>query len=370
MTVRPPLMLKVLVFAHTPPPIHGQSVMVAALLGGLRGDPEVQLVHVNARLSRDTADVGRWRPGKLLSLLGACFNAGRRRREADVFYYVPAPGKRSALYRDFIVMLLCRPFFPRLVLHWHAAGLGAWLETSATAPERWLARRLLGHADLAIVLGENLRQDVAPFAPKKIAVVRNGLADPCPGFVRPPRDPSRPLSAVFLGLCTREKGLLDAVAGVRAANAAGTRVTLAVAGDFPTPAAAAEFAAATRDLGDTVRAVGFLSGEKKHALLAGADVLLFPTVYPHETQGLVVAEALAHDLPVIVTRWRAVPEGLPERNAYVVEPGQPEEIAQALALVQASPPSAGAARRHFLTHLTLASHLAAMKAAFLSLGRG
>ena len=46
------------------------------------------------------------------------------------FYYVPAPGKRVALYRDWLVMLLCRPFFKNIILHWHAAGLAKWLETS------------------------------------------------------------------------------------------------------------------------------------------------------------------------------------------------------------------------------------------------
>ena len=58
-------------------------------------------------------------------LFGAGFVMGSRRCIIS-----PAPGKHSALYRDWLVMLLCRPFFKRLVLHWHAAGLAKWLETA------------------------------------------------------------------------------------------------------------------------------------------------------------------------------------------------------------------------------------------------
>ena len=35
-----------------------------------------------------------------------------------------APGKRAALYRDWVVMVLCRPFFRQVIHHWHAVGLG------------------------------------------------------------------------------------------------------------------------------------------------------------------------------------------------------------------------------------------------------
>ena len=104
----------------------------ATLVDGLRHAPEFELFHVNPRLSRDAADIGRWRAGKLLPLLAACVHAWRLRLRhgSMTFYYVPAPGKRSALYRDWIVMLLCRPFFSRLVLHWR----GWVLPHSAASP--------------------------------------------------------------------------------------------------------------------------------------------------------------------------------------------------------------------------------------------
>src|SRR5690606_32558758 len=107
-------------FAHTPPPVHGQSLMVQTLVERLPAvTPDLKIFHVNPRLSRDTADVGNFRFRKLFILLGACARALalRIRHGSMNFYYVPAPGRRAPLYRDWIVMALCRPFFNHLILH-------------------------------------------------------------------------------------------------------------------------------------------------------------------------------------------------------------------------------------------------------------
>src|SRR5580765_153455 len=151
--------MKLLVFAHTPPPQHGQSYMVQLMLSGFGGDrrrhgerpapnPEgagsqpfgIECYHVNARLSQKLEDIGDLRIGKFTLLLGYCAQAVwcRFRYGVTNFYYIPAPGKRSALYRDWIVMLICRRFFKRVILHWHAAGLAKWLETMVLMRSRAL----------------------------------------------------------------------------------------------------------------------------------------------------------------------------------------------------------------------------------------
>ena len=67
--------MKLLVFAHVPPPHHGQSQMVQYLVEGFRNDPAlgIEVIHVDARLSEDLADVGSARGGKLSRLLGYCW---------------------------------------------------------------------------------------------------------------------------------------------------------------------------------------------------------------------------------------------------------------------------------------------------------
>lgn len=373
--VRPPV--NVLVLAQTPPPLHGQSVMVQTMLAGLQDTPGLTLHHVNFALSADHADIGRWRPGKMLRVFGLALRAvaTRFRHGCDTLYYVPAPAKRGALYRDWVVMAICRPFFRQVVLHWHAAGLGSWVDGTGTRIEAVVTRALLGRVRLSLVLGENVRADAAVLRPRQIAVVRNGIADPCPDWTGATRSyplADAPFEVVYVGLCSREKGVLAAVAGVIAANQrepapSGPRWRLTVAGAFADDATAAEFHALAATAPDAIHFAGFVTGPAKHELFTRAHALVFPTAYPHETQGLVVAEALAFDLPVIVTRWRAVHERLPTEHVYFVEPDRPEQIAEALMAARAAGAPRGLLRAYFLAHYTRAQHIASLREALLSL---
>src|SRR5437016_977301 len=222
--------MKVVVFAHTPPPFHGQSYMVKLMLDGLQTDPRtVEVYHVDAKLSSTAEAIGRFSWKKVFLLLKYCARAWwyRLADRADAFYYIPAPGKRNALYRDWIVLILCRPLFRRIIFHWHAVGLGEWIETRAREWEKWITHRLLDHADLSIVLSDFARSDAIVFLPKQIAVVPNGIPDPCPNFDksvlsdRQRRQKGRAegqsinFVVLFAGTCSEAKGLfatLEAVA--------------------------------------------------------------------------------------------------------------------------------------------------------------
>ena len=111
--------MKLLVFAHKPPPHHGQSYMVQLFLEALAkpepGEEKIEFYHVDARVSTGLDDVGHVRFAKIFLILKYCFQAIflRLRHGITHFYYVPANPSRAALYRDWIVMALCRPFFRR-----------------------------------------------------------------------------------------------------------------------------------------------------------------------------------------------------------------------------------------------------------------
>jgi glycosyltransferase involved in cell wall biosynthesis len=345
--------------------------MVQTLMEGLpAAAPSLKIFHVNPQLSRDSADIGRWRVGKIFVLLGACIRAlGLRLRHGPMnLYYVPAPGRRAPLYRDWIVMALCRPFFHRLILHWHGIGLGAWLINRATYPERWISQRLLGRADLAIVLAPELVADAQAFVPRKIAIVRNGIADP---GTPPPstREPGVPTQVLFLGLCTPAKGLFDTLTAVAVANRREPNgFRLVVAGGFANQRDEEAFYSQATALGlDIVQYAGFADNSKKHVLLARSDVFCFPTTHPHEGQPLSLIEALAHDLPVITTRWRAIPGMLPTGHVWFVDPGRPDQIADALIASRHAGPRNGARRKHFLAHFTRERHLSDLAAALTPL---
>lgn len=358
--------MKLLVLAQTPPPVHGQSLMVRALVDGLP-TAGIEVRHVEMRLSHSSEDIGQWRIGKILEVARAAAAARRiaRREACDALYYVPAPAKRGALYRDILAMAICRDRRRSLVLHWHAPGLGAWLATRATALERKLALRALGGADLALILGPELLRDAAAFNPRRVAVLPNGLVDPGPPL---PRSQGTPCELLFLGLGSREKGLhdlVDAVALLDARRPGAFRLTFA--GGFPSSGEQRDFEDRARRLGDAVRCVGFADEGQKRLLLAASDIFCLPTSYSNEGQPLALIEALAYDLRIVTTRWRAIPGMMPEQGVWYVEPGRPPELAASIESAAAAPSPAGAMRRHYLERFTLGRHLDTLRSALLLL---
>jgi glycosyltransferase involved in cell wall biosynthesis len=363
--------MQLLVFAHTPPPVHGQSLMVKTLVDGLPAVmPDLRLFHVNPRLSQDSRDVGRFRPGKLLRLIGCCAHAiALRLRHGPMdFYYVPAPGRRVPLYRDWLVLLLCRPFFRKLILHWHAVGLGAWLNQRSWCAERAITQWLLGRAALAIVLAPELVADAQTLRPRKITLVRNGIEDPGE-FERPARGDDAPTRVLFIGLCSPAKGIFDTLTAIAVANRRRPKAfQLTVAGGFANGRdEAAFFSQAMAQPDDAIRHVGLADEAQKQELLSQADVFCFPTTHPHEGQPLVLIEALAHDLPIITTRWRAIPGMLPTGHVWFVDPGRPDQIADALLACREAAVSTGERQRHFRTLFTREHHLADLAAALATL---
>ena len=397
--------MKLLVFAHTPPPHHGQSYMVQLMLEGLGGDVRrnksgapnphgLECYHVNARFSRGLSDVGEFQGGKILLIFWFCLSAIWLRFRYGVrnFYYVPAPGKRVALYRDWLVMLLCRPFFKNVILHWHAAGLAKWLETSASLNSRAATYRLFRPVDLSVVLSRYNFADAEKLLSGRICVVHNGIPDPCPEFDRDilPRrrerlaarqkifagrhaGPAVTVNLLFLAHCTREKGLFAAIAGVQAANRRlaqkklPLRLQLITAGNFVTYDEQAEFdkLQKTPELATAIRHVGFVSSDRKSQLLRDADLFLFPTRYLGENQPVNLIEAMAFGLPLVTTRWRSLPEMLPPDYPGLVPDQDPDEIAAAILKLLAVE-SSELARNHFLNHFTLERHLASLAAALRS----
>jgi len=389
--------MKLLLFAHTPPPHHGQSYMVKLMLEGFGGDQRrpgaaaetpVACYHVNARFSDGMDDIGKMRGGKGLRLLRYCAEAlwCRFRYGVRTLYHIPAPGKRSALYRDWVLLLLCRPFFPHRVMHWHAVGLEAWLKREGYWWERAISRRLYADADLGITLTEAFEPEAAAFRSRKIVKVPNGIPDLCPDYahrIRPLREKrarerlthrsrseASPLlyRALFLGHCTREKGvfdLLEAVALVNSDPASRLRVVVTMAGSFVSnrEEAAIRERMARPDLAGAIHYIGFIGPEEKIRLLEEVDCLLFPSHW--ESFGLVVLEAMACGAAVLTTRCCALPELLPEDYPGLVPVGLPGAIAEALLRLAALDP-ADSLRARFEAHFTMTRYLDRLRAALLS----
>jgi glycosyltransferase involved in cell wall biosynthesis len=399
--------MKLLVFAHTPPPYHGQSYMVKLMLDGFGGDCRrrnspapfgIDCYHVNTRYSKTLEDIGEFQGAKIFLVLYYCLQAlwCRFRYGVENFYYVPAPGKPVALYRDWLVMLVCRPFFKKIILHWHAAGLAKWLETSRQIRTRAITYRLFKPVDFSIVLSRYNFADAEKLLSEHITVVNVGVPDPCPDFaenILPRRrarvearkkllagevskadESAKTVNLLYVALVSREKGAFDTIEGIALANRklaaekSPLRFRLTLVGAFASRDEEMGLRELVRRLEfqDSIEILGFVSTARKVRAFAEADIFCFPTYYLAENQPGNLIEALAFGLPIVTTRWRSIPEMLPPDYPGLVDPKSPGQIAEALRLLVANDFS-GQLREIFLRRFTLEQHLANMAGAIRSM---
>jgi glycosyltransferase involved in cell wall biosynthesis len=84
-----------------------------------------------------------------------------------------------------------------------------------------------------------------------------------------------------------------------------------------------------------VRFIGAVEGERKWALLSGADLLVLPSL--SENWGLVATEALAVGTPVVVTQGVGAAGVVAEEELGLVVDGVPEALAAAIRMLLADP---------------------------------
>ena len=381
----------VLILAQIPPPTHGQSVMVGHLVSAAKEHNSVRYLHVNLKLSKDAQDVGRVRPAKLVLLafcalkaLVCCCLRGTR-----TLYYVPAPGMRGPIIRDVLLLTLLKPFFNHLVLHWHSVGLGEYLLRHPH--DRWgrrLFQLLQGHR-LSLCLSQSASQDVRCFLPFEIGIVPNGIPDPCPDFdnilsarldrlamrrlaVQDATAHQAPIHLLYLGLCLRTKGIFEvlstsaALTSLLNARHDACPVKLTIAGPFLDKTEQIEFNKAVEETMSALPArlrnllvvsvPGFTGQNEKRQLLEMADLFIFPTRYENEGLPLTLLESLAFGLPILTTRWRAIPEALPPDYPWFgdhLDSGEMANLAHDAIFSEAF----SSLRGWFLEHFTLEAHL-------------
>ncbi len=360
--------MKILVLAQIPPPLHGQSRMVELFLDCLsERESEIEAIHLNFKFSDELKDTSRFQVKKCFRILYILLQMIRIRigQSPEVFYYVPAPAKRIPLMRDYLTLPLARLLFKRVIYHWHAVGVGQWLKVRSKEGiggyfDRLLCNICYNNADLSIVLSNLTRVDAEVFNPKKMEVVYNGIPDPCTDFSSklleqrlrrqsliktrfksPDNNAEKQLTIriLFLSLCTKEKGLFDALTALEILAEAflnegkGIAIRFDVAGTFPDKKVKEEFLQRIQNQNVvTVILHDFVDGKKKDALFREADAMVYPSYYENEGFPLVLIEALAYGLPIAASNWRGIPELLGEDYPFLATISNPEAIAEKLCL--------------------------------------
>lgn len=289
---------KLIVLGQTPPPLHGQAVAIKAMVDGL--SDRLDMIHVPMRFSETVFDNGRMGLHKLTHLLSIVFRTLWLliRHPGSVLYYPPAPASWVPVLRDFIILSVARPFSSKTVFHFHAHGIGTFLDD-----RKWFSRLSWAwrQPDYVVVLGDSCAEDARKLSPKNLAVIPYGV-DLLAAERKRPR--SQKIVVLYVGMLAAEKGLfelLDTADRLRDLN-----IEFRLVGTYKHSETQPSFEAkrAALQLEHSVIVVGRRSGDELWQEYADADIFFFPTHFETETFGVVTLEAMAHKLPVVASNWR------------------------------------------------------------------
>jgi glycosyltransferase involved in cell wall biosynthesis len=266
---------------------------------------------------------------------------------------------------------------------WSAAHLGLRLGIPVVLTEHsspfssrlstpWLRQQVawtLRQVDRCIAVSPGMRAQIRDFAAVDVDVIGN-VCDTA--FFRPPDAAtvrgSRPFRFLTVGILTPQKGvdiLLAACSRLLQRGREGWE--LAIGGDGPSRRSLEE-EAASLGLRDRCRFVGALSRAATRDWMGWADVFVLAS--RHETFGMVVLEALACDRPVVATRSGGPESILTEEVGTLVEPNDPEALADALEGILDGKlrPPAGAARALAVERYGPEAFVRSIDALYASLG--
>lgn len=260
----------------------------------------------------------------MMALPGAVLRALRRIRASDLVYI------NTSVVADYL--LAARLSSGRSIVHVHEIAEGAVLA---------VLRGLIRWSGASVVFNSRATERAFALPPHLLTrVVYNGIAGPAepnPSTY----DGTRPLRVLMLGRISRIKGqdvLIEALASLPETTR--RRIELRIVGNaFEDEARERALATRTAETGlsDQVSLRPFVADPA--ALYRWADVVTMPSQRP-ESLGRVAIEAMSYGVPPLVTAIGGLPEVVDDgRTGWIVAPGGPQPLADALARIVAEPES-------------------------------
>jgi glycosyltransferase involved in cell wall biosynthesis len=313
-------MIRILLIGPLPPPMGGDTRHFVTLIKDLTASERYSVTVIDTSRGREHSRVFR----NIASAISILFQTIIRLRRSDVISY-HASDRGMFLFAPLIVAL-GRAAGKPTVLRVFGGSFGDFYE-SQNRLLKMLIRTLVLSADVVLLQTRRLVRQLESHGRARLVWFSTYIQPACAA----PEDEIRGRDArersctrfVFLGHLWRAKGL---------------EVILDAAPDLPgecsidiygTPDEYTPAEIATRGCG-RVRYCGFLTHKQVDKKLWDYDCVVLPTHHPGEGYPGVIAEAFAHELPVITTKWLAIPEIVDDGCGILIEPRDAEAFIAAV----------------------------------------
>lgn len=368
-------MKKILVIGQTPPPYHGQAIMIERLVKAQFDD--VEIYHIRMNFSKSVQSVGKFQVWKIFQLFSIVYQAiiFKFKYRVTTLYYPPAGPNFTPILRDLIILSLIRPFFKYTIFHFRAAGISEYLDQSNILLRK-LAKFIYNTPDIAIQLSSLNPADGKYFQSKKVVIIKNGLEDAAKAYLPIQRTTNNTSQILFVGIIKESKGVRILLKAAKVLKENDIKFHINFIGDFASSEFQEEISSfcTTHQLHDMVSFQGVKTGKEKWDFYASSDIFCFPSFFESESFGNVVVEAMMFELPVIATRWRGIADIVKDGKTGFLIPIQNSEIlAKKIKILidnfELGQEMGKTGREVFLSNYLLDKHLLAMENMFLNLYR-
>lgn len=315
---------------HIDPPVHGQSVMAAALVEQSASWMHSRLVAVNTIYSRDRESLVRFSLRKAaLTIRYLCRAVAVVRRHRAQFVIVTPSFYAGPFLKDALMILALRAFTGAKVIAWVHMDPARIELGRRQAWYKLFASHAIRRVDCWVACAPRLLAQWPSFIPQARRVsITNGTSVPAGMSARRVR--SGEARICYVSSLDSSKGwtdLLEAADDVCDEHEVEFHFYGGVGLGWASDAVVSRF----RTCRHRERIVwhGPVWGDRKWDVLSESHIFCFPS--RTEQFPLAVLEAMASGLPIVATRVGAIEDAVIEgRGGWLVSPGAPRELANAI----------------------------------------
>lgn len=299
---------KILFILHTPPPVHGSSVIGMQIKNSAKINDEFDCLFVNLGTSVSIDEIGKRGFVKVFRFASIWFTVLRQLiifRPGLCYFAITAKG--FAFYKDTSIVFLMKIFGVKLVYHLHNKGV-------SSRQDKWVDNLLyqfvFDNSDV-ILLSKYLYPDIQKYVPReRVYYCPNGIPDiDKDKLLSRKYEPNKIVNILFLSNLIASKGvfvLLEACA-ILLKNQVSYRCTF-VGGIGDVNDEQFNDKVQKLNIESRVAYLGKLYGIEKKSEFAKADIFAFPTYYHNEAFSLVNLEAMQQSIPIVSTFEGGIPD--------------------------------------------------------------
>ena len=335
-------MKTVCIIGPLPPPVNGNSKALDTIINSAECKKNYRFLVLNLSEYYKSGVSGSISLGKIGGIIRVLGDLKKFQKENQIdTYYLSNAQSTGGVIRDILILRQIKrnKKNSKVVIHLHGGGFKQFYSQSNQLI-KWLTKKYYGVVDVAIVLGESLKDMFEGIiSDNKIRVIPNCVDDKYlidkMTFDRKIENilNNRPIKVLYLSNMVETKGYNDVFLAAKKCLEMGINTEFIFAGNFEAEKRERKFRNEIErsGYGNRITYLGIVQGRAKVELLTEADIFVLPTYYPFEGQPISIIEAMGAGMPIITTNHAGIKDLVKDGvNGLFVEAKSPEDICSKL----------------------------------------